>query len=67
MIVVNLRDLPPGLTAREAAALVYGPARAATDLIITIRPADLPAAPPARRAPLSQPADIQSAAEELFR
>jgi hypothetical protein len=40
MIVLHLRDIPPGVTPEQAAALVLGPERAARDLIVTIRTED---------------------------
>jgi hypothetical protein len=76
MIVVRDTDLPPGLTALQAAALVYGIERAAADLIVVIRTQypDTPSyARPADRqpaGPITQPehlglafADLQRAAD----
>jgi hypothetical protein len=36
-----MRDLPPGVSPQEAAALVYGAERAARDLIVSIRTEDM--------------------------
>jgi hypothetical protein len=37
VIVIRDTTIPDGMTALELATLIYGPARAARDLIVTIR------------------------------
>lgn len=66
MIIVRDTDLPAGVTAQQAVALVYGPERAAKDLIVTIRTKYGPPMDTAPAAPLSTPTDSRSAAQEIL-